>query len=63
MQPFEDARWVAVRQNQATEGDLRQLTGQPLTELKPAELRALAGAFGDAGTVSHGGGMPSSRRT
>eukprot|EP00969_Alexandrium_andersonii_P263112 11630921-Alexandrium_andersonii.AAC.1 len=27
MRPFADARWVAARQNRATEGDLRHLTG------------------------------------
>eukprot|EP00969_Alexandrium_andersonii_P364191 15463601-Alexandrium_andersonii.AAC.1 len=46
-QPFEDARWTAVRLNQATEGDLRQLAGQSPTELKPVNRRALTGAFGD----------------
>eukprot|EP00969_Alexandrium_andersonii_P237399 10479623-Alexandrium_andersonii.AAC.1 len=35
MRPFEDARWEAARRNQATEGDLRQLTGQSPLELKP----------------------------
>eukprot|EP00969_Alexandrium_andersonii_P012798 557923-Alexandrium_andersonii.AAC.1 len=52
MRPFADARWVAVRQHRATEGDLRQLANQAATELKPVSRAALMGAFGEAGLAA-----------